>query len=350
MRPAAATNPNKRFEHPASVDDGFVDWSTFLPEMLVEIFWHLKLADRNRVALVCSSWRSAVYVPVLWNKLTVGVRARNLEKRVALLSLVERGVRRVRVWTDERAGRRAGIATQIGRLVESMPDIQYLDVSGCQWPMTGNSLARAIRSTPLDGLTSLFMENLPPTTGKWLNVVAASCPHLERVSLAGSLRVATDVEWPTALRRLARLDWLDLSRCPAVNADSIRLLVSTTSGPPSPLQTLRLNACDELTDEAVSCIVDALPQLKTLLLWRCSRLTENAARCLSTTRLEQLWILTYSNGNDSDLFRTLTDRGRGSLIKHIRAISTGSYMNVESARLLADMYSRYLCRLQFAYI
>jgi hypothetical protein len=249
--------------------------------------------------------------------------------------LVDRGVRRIEVWSDEGAGPRAGVAEQIGRLLAAMSDIERLDVSGCKLPLTGNSLARAIRPKRLVALKHLNLTNQRPMTGEWLKVVAELCPNLDVLNLTACLNDNSDNEWPIALCRFPRLRWLSLSACSAVNTETIRRMM-TSSAPPS-LESLSLMACVNLTDEAASCIVDGMPRLRSLTLALCPMLTDDVAQSLSKASLEELFMFAIPPvvANVPGMFRTLSKGG--VLMTHAKKLALFGYMNDDAVRLLASV-------------
>jgi hypothetical protein len=88
--------------------------------------------------------------------------------------LVDLGVRRIKVWNDEKKGEQADIANKIGELVTAMADIERLDVSDCQWVLSGQTLATAMQPTRLVALSRLNLARLGSTTGDCLKLMAAS--------------------------------------------------------------------------------------------------------------------------------------------------------------------------------
>ena len=80
----------------SDVDDAGSLWATLVPEVLVKIFGYLSSKNRIQAALVCRDWRDAVYVPVLWAKTDVRVRAERLTEST-ISWLADRRVRRVSV-------------------------------------------------------------------------------------------------------------------------------------------------------------------------------------------------------------------------------------------------------------
>ena len=74
-------------------------WLTLLPEILVKVFGYLTSKDRIQPALVCRDWHDAAYVPVLWAKTDVKVRAERLTE-ATISWLADRRVRRVSVFSD----------------------------------------------------------------------------------------------------------------------------------------------------------------------------------------------------------------------------------------------------------
>ena len=146
-------------------------WSSLLPEILVKIFGYLNAKDKMRAALVCWDWRAAVNVRGGWKKTVVKVQTWRLTEMM-ISTLVDHGVRCVKIQSSGENGDRADIANRIGQLVAAMTNIEHLDVFRCR-SLTGDLLAEAIQPTRLVALKRLNLGRLESLTGEWLTVLIA---------------------------------------------------------------------------------------------------------------------------------------------------------------------------------
>lgn len=319
----------------STADDGHrPTWSKLKLAILVKIFGHLTATDIVRAAHVCKRWRTASNVPTLWTQTAVDVRASRVTK-LTTDSLVKRGVRRVNVWSDENDAKTVGVAEQISQLLSAVTDIERLDLSGCKWSLTGNSFAQSIHPLRLVALKHLNLSFMRSLSAECLNAVADSCPNVDALNLAMCLNYSWGADWPTALCRFASLRHLDLSHCSAVDSASVRLLVATSSSVAPPLETLLLDFCSRLTDDALGYIADGLPRLKHLSILFCSKLTGDAVRRLSNTSLEEL---------HADTFVGISNAG-SVLTRHIRTLEIrpglkNSGANNEAVKVMATLSIR----------
>ncbi|KAF4520640.1 hypothetical protein B566_EDAN007506 [Ephemera danica] len=290
------------------------------PEVLALIFSYLGVRDKGRAAQVCVAWRDAAYQKSVWRGVEAKLHLRRANPAL-FTSLGRRGIRRVQVLSMRRSLR---------DVVHGVPNVERLNLSGC-FNITDSGLAHAF-ACHLPSLTQLDLSLCKQVTDSSLGRIAQYLRNLEVLELGGCCHVTNTglllISW--GLRKLRRLN---LRSCWHVSdqgighlagrglqedsdpdddevAVSMAAAVTHSFAPPLPedghgtrnLESLGLQDCQRLTDEALRYIAAGLPKLKSINLSFCVSITDSGLRHLAKmASLSELNLRACDNVTDSAL-------------------------------------------------
>uniref|UniRef100_A0A131YMG5 F-box and leucine-rich repeat protein 14 n=2 Tax=Rhipicephalus TaxID=426455 RepID=A0A131YMG5_RHIAP len=266
--------------------------SRLYPEILALIFSYLDVRDKGRVSQVCSAWREAAYHKSVWRGVEAKLHLRRPNPSL-FPSLVRRGIRRVQVLSLKRSLR---------DVIQGVPNLESLNMIGC-FNLTDAWLNHAFVQD-VHSLSELNLSMCKQITDNSLGRIAQHLKGLERLDLGG----CTDVT-NTGLLLIAwglhNLRSLNLRSCRGVSDPGISHLAGMT--PTSAIGTLRLESlclqdCQKLTDDALRFISIGLQDLRSLNLSFCASVTDaglkHAARM---ARLRELNLRSCDNISDLGL-------------------------------------------------
>ncbi|KAF9092751.1 SCF ubiquitin ligase complex subunit [Mortierella sp. AM989] len=142
-----------------------------------------------------------------------------------------------------------------------------------------------------DYIRRLNLSLLGPELTDSMLMQFASCSRLERLLLAGSVKI-TSTGLNKILSSCSGLFSLDLSEIPAVTDE---LLENVASDCPR-LHTLYLGSCPAITDESMVKLANNCPQIKRIKLSQCTLLTDRSILAL-TQQCSQLIEIDVTNCN-----------------------------------------------------
>ncbi|KAH7938436.1 hypothetical protein HPB49_023555 [Dermacentor silvarum] len=266
--------------------------SRLYPEILALIFSYLDVRDKGRVSQVCSAWREAAYHKSVWRGVEAKLHLRRANPSL-FPSLVRRGIRRVQVLSLRRSLR---------DVIQGVPNLEALNMIGC-FNLTDAWLSHAFVQD-VHSLSELNLSMCKQITDNSLGRIAQHLKGLERLDLGGCSNVTNTglllIAWG-----LQNLRSLNLRSCRGVSDPGIGHLAGMT--PDAAIGTLRLESlclqdCQKLTDEALRFISIGLDDLRCLNLSFCASVTDaglkHAARML---RLRELNLRSCDNISDLGL-------------------------------------------------
>ncbi|KAH7948545.1 F-box/LRR-repeat protein 14 [Rhipicephalus sanguineus] len=266
--------------------------SRLYPEILALIFSYLDVRDKGRVSQVCSAWREAAYHKSVWRGVEAKLHLRRPNPSL-FPSLVRRGIRRVQVLSLKRSLR---------DVIQGVPNLESLNMIGC-FNLTDAWLNHAFVQD-MHSLSELNLSMCKQITDNSLGRIAQHLKGLERLDLGG----CTDVT-NTGLLLIAwglhNLRSLNLRSCRGVSDPGIGHLAGMS--PTNAIGTLRLESlclqdCQKLTDDALRYISNGLHDLRSLNLSFCASVTDaglkHAARM---ARLRELNLRSCDNISDLGL-------------------------------------------------
>lgn len=252
---------------------GEANISCLFPEILTIIFQHLSVCDRGRVAQVCTTWRDAAYNRRVWRDVEARLHLR--KSSIALFpSLIRRGIVRIQVLSMKRG---------LKDVICGVPGLQTVNLSGC-YNITDTTLEGAI-ATALPSITQLNLSLCKSLTDSSVERVSQFLPNLTELNIAGCSFVTANglmyIAWG-----LSNLKLLNLRSCRQVSDRGVGNIcghnVNVTGAKGNlQLETLILQDCQKLSDQALKHISTGLPKLKVLNLSFCCRVTDSGVRYLA---------------------------------------------------------------------
>lgn len=266
--------------------------SRLYPEILALIFSYLDVRDKGRVSQVCSAWREAAYHKSVWRGVEAKLHLRRPNPSL-FPSLVRRGIRRVQVLSLKRSLR---------DVIQGVPNLESLNMIGC-FNLTDAWLNHAFVQD-VHSLNELNLSMCKQITDNSLGRIAQHLKGLERLDLGG----CTDVT-NTGLLLIAwglhNLRSLNLRSCRGVSDAGIGHLAGMT--PATAIGTLRLESlclqdCQKLTDDALRFISVGLLDLRSLNLSFCASVTDAGLKYAARmARLRELNLRSCDNISDLGL-------------------------------------------------
>eukprot|EP00055_Hartaetosiga_balthica_P001967 m.2447 g.2447 ORF g.2447 m.2447 type:complete len:887 (-) comp1791_c0_seq1:1870-4530(-) len=302
---------------------------TALPfHIRVKIFSFLGLIDRMECLKVCRTWREVAQAPILWN--SVFFNEMKLKCRDTAISYV---VSKYQPFLCKINLRGCVNVTNYGfSQLGQCNNLQDLNLSECY------VLRDAALNIILQGCPSLMYLNLSScgVTDLSMKYLSQNCDNICFLSLACCENITSlGCEFLTEGMGCNQLTWLDLSSCPRINDDGLKLI----GGKCGLLTTLLLNDLVQITDEGLISICSVCPYLKTLSLRTCTSLTNLALEGLGkySTMLKHLEITENSN---------ITAEG-------LKALSHKTRLNtfvLENCARIRDGALQYICRHPLEYL
>lgn len=266
--------------------------SNLYPEIMTIIFCKLEMRDKGRVAQVCSSWRDAVYAKRCWKGIEAKLHLRKASKSV-FSSLIKRGIRRVHVLSLRR---------HLKDVVSCLPNLESLNLSGT-YNINDSVIVSAFQLMQ-PNLKVLNLSLCKQVTDESLKRISMSLTNLEVLEVQGCGNI-TDAGLAVIGWGLKKLKSLNIRSCWHVSDHGIDALVNqgeTNATTTSCLQSLGLQDCQQLTDEALKFIADGIPALECINLSFCVSITDAGLKHLSQMQnLRALNLSTCENVTDLGL-------------------------------------------------
>jgi len=266
--------------------------SSLFPEILSLIFSYLDVKDKGRVAQVCATWKNAAYNRMVWKGVEAKLHLRRANPSL-FPSLVKRGIKRVQVLSLRRSLR---------DVINGVDNLESLNLSGC-FNVTDVGLGHAFVKD-LAQLTSLNLSLCKQITDSSLGRIAQSVRNLDTLNLGGCSNITSSglllLGW--GLRKLKKLS---LRSCRHVSDMGIYQICGSNPDEDNgmlQLETLDLQDCQKLSDQALKYISDGLNKLKSLNLSFCSCVTDTGLRYLAKMpSLDELNLRSCDNISDIGL-------------------------------------------------
>eukprot|EP00056_Hartaetosiga_gracilis_P010728 m.159781 g.159781 ORF g.159781 m.159781 type:complete len:903 (-) comp13377_c2_seq2:1983-4691(-) len=272
---------------------------TALPfHLRVKIFTYLGLLDRMECLRVCRTWREVAQSPVLWNSVFF-TEMRNKCQDAAISYVVMkyqpflckvnlRGCYRVTNYGFSLLGQCSNLQdlnlsecavlrdAALKVVVEGCPSLMYLNLSSC-------------------GITDLSLKYLSQNCDNLCYLSLACCENITPLG-CGFFAEGTGCD---------QLTWLDLSSCPRVDDEGLKLIGAKCGL----LSTVLLNDLVQISDEGLISICSICPFLDTLSIRRCTSLTNVALEGLGKycSKLKHLE-LSENKHFTTDGFRALSSK------------------------------------------
>lgn len=307
--------------------------SQLYPEILTMIFQHLPVRDKGRVAQVCSVWRDAVYRKSIWTGVEAKLHLRRAKPHV-FNSLVKRGIRRVQVLSIRRTLR---------DVFTGIPNIESLNLSGI-YSINDLMFTHGIRGE-IPSLTTLDLSLCKQITDMTLEQIARYMRNLQVLELGGCSNISHNGLFLLSVY-LKDLRVLNLRSCWHINDNGIANIAGhhDYSAPcvvhyniygNHLLESLTLQDCQHLSDEALRYISVGLKRLKKINLSFCVSISDRGLKYIAEMpELEELNLRSCDN---------ISDRGIG----HLSGSETGTasklkLLDVSFCDKISDVALRYM--------
>ena len=118
------------------------DWALMPSVLIVEILSYISLTDRLKVSSVCKRWRSCLFHPTLWSRITFDVGLKKREKSKFLSSVCGRFIKECVVKFNSHDVDSVKECLKLMRILAQNKNLQVfcLEPSGChmEWPENGS--------------------------------------------------------------------------------------------------------------------------------------------------------------------------------------------------------------------
>ncbi|KAH9372913.1 hypothetical protein HPB48_016539 [Haemaphysalis longicornis] len=146
-------------------------------ELIRTILENLKAPERGLMAQVCGVWKAVADEPWIWIDDHAELQAADLSTAV-IDSLVRRGICRVKLAST------ADELRELPKLLEALPSIISLDVSGC-CNLSIPVLERSFATHRFDSLTTLNLNRCQKVSDRIIHTVTIQAPNLQALHLDG---------------------------------------------------------------------------------------------------------------------------------------------------------------------
>jgi F-box/leucine-rich repeat protein 14 len=286
------------------------DISCLYPEILALIFECLDVRDKGRAAQVCVGWRDAAYRRSVWRGVEAKLHIRRANPSL-LASLVKRGITKVQILS---------IRSSLKDVIEGMPKLESLNLSGC-YQVTDIALGHAFVQD-VDTITVLNLSLCKSVSDSSILRITRHLKSIEVLDLGGCSQITTNslIRIATGLPKLRHLN---LRSCRQVADAGIGVLsgacqpvriMSESSSALSViasekddtafhgchvLESLNLQDCQKLTDQALNYVSSGFQKLSKLNLSFCDGITDSGLKYISKMKsLRELNLRSCHNVSD----------------------------------------------------